>query len=117
MDKIKKNWQIIVIVILLLFSMSKCTQSCNRQGIINEQSVKIEKLDSLNQINISRIQFLERDTTDYLNQIRMYQKFNNSRAYSDSINQVNMLKQREQTDALVRQTQNLVKKINEGNQK
>ena len=28
MDWIKKNWQIIVIVLLLLFGMSKCTSSC-----------------------------------------------------------------------------------------
>lgn len=47
MEKIKKNWQIIAIVLLLLFGMSKCTQSCNRSAEINKNVVTIEKKDSL----------------------------------------------------------------------
>ena len=47
MEKIKKNWQIIAIVLLLLFGMSKCTQSCNRSAEISKNIVTIEKKDSL----------------------------------------------------------------------
>ena len=47
MEKIKKNWHIIVIVILLLFGMSKCTQSCNRSTEINKNNTTIEQKDSL----------------------------------------------------------------------
>ena len=47
MEKIKKNWQIIVIVILLLFGMSKCTQSCNRSTEINKNITTIEQKDSV----------------------------------------------------------------------
>ncbi len=47
MEKIKKNWHIIVIVILLLFGMSKCTQSCNRSTEINKNITTIEQKDSL----------------------------------------------------------------------
>ena len=47
MEKIKKNWQIIAIVLLLLFGMSKCTQSCNRSSEIDKNIVTIEKKDSL----------------------------------------------------------------------
>lgn len=47
MEKIKKNWQIIAIVLLLLFGMSKCTQSCNRSAEISKNVVTIEKKDSL----------------------------------------------------------------------
>ena len=47
MEKIKKNWHIIVIVILLLFGMSKCTQSCNRSTEINRNITTIEQKDSL----------------------------------------------------------------------
>ena len=47
MEKIKKNWHIIVIVLLLLFGMSKCTQSCNRSAEISKNIVTIEKKDSL----------------------------------------------------------------------
>ena len=47
MEKIKKNWQIIAIVLLLVFRMSKCTQSCNRSSEIDKNVVTIEKKDSL----------------------------------------------------------------------
>ena len=47
MEKIKKNWHIIVIVVLLLFGMSKCTQSCNRSTEINKNITTIEQKDSL----------------------------------------------------------------------
>ena len=47
MEKIKKNWHIIVIVILLLFGMSKCTQSCNRSTEINKNIATIEQKDRL----------------------------------------------------------------------
>lgn len=47
MEKIKKNLHIIVIVILLLFGMSKCTQSCNRSTEINKNITTIEQKDSL----------------------------------------------------------------------
>ncbi len=46
MEKIKKNWHIIVIVILLLFGMTKCTQSCNRSSEINKNIKIIEQKDS-----------------------------------------------------------------------
>ena len=47
MEKIKKNWHIIVIVLLLLFGMSKCTQSCNRSTEINKNVIMIAQRDSL----------------------------------------------------------------------
>ena len=47
MEKIKKNWQIIAIVLLLVFGMSKCTQSCNRSAEISKNIVTMEKKDSL----------------------------------------------------------------------
>lgn len=46
MEKIKKNWQIILIIVLILFSMSKCTTSCNRGGEIKKLNNKIEQMDS-----------------------------------------------------------------------
>ena len=47
MNKIKKNWKTILIVLLVLFSLNKCTVSCNRQGIIDKQNIEIVKQDSL----------------------------------------------------------------------
>jgi peptidoglycan hydrolase CwlO-like protein len=46
-EKIKKNWKTILIVLLVLFSLNKCTVSCNRQGVIDKQNVEIVKQDSL----------------------------------------------------------------------
>lgn len=54
MEFIKKNWKIIVIVLLVLFSLSKCTQSCNRASDITKQEMKINSLDStINVLNDS----------------------------------------------------------------
>ena len=46
-EKIKKNWYIIVIVILLIFGMNKCTTSCNRGHEINNLKQEVSKRDSL----------------------------------------------------------------------
>lgn len=47
MNNITKRWNIIVIVILAVFSLSKCTQSCSRQTIINNKELTIYEKDSL----------------------------------------------------------------------
>lgn len=46
-NKVKQKLPIIIIVILLLFSVSKCTQSCNRQYIIEQKDFEIEVADSV----------------------------------------------------------------------
>lgn len=46
MEKIKKYWREILIGILVLFGMNKCTQSCNRGIIIEHNIQEIHKLDS-----------------------------------------------------------------------
>ena len=46
MKWIKKNWQLIVIVILAIFGLSKCTQSCNRQGKFDRLQNEYNALDS-----------------------------------------------------------------------
>ena len=46
-EKIKKNWYIIVIVILLIFGMNKCSTSCNRGHEINNLKREVSKRDSL----------------------------------------------------------------------
>ena len=119
LDKIKKNWKTILIVILLLFALNKCTQSCNRQTKIDEQTTKIEQLDSALQKKNSEIVSLKRDTSDYLNRIRMYDKFGKEtndyirqRNHTDSLNAVNMARQKAQTEELIRQNRELLNKKN-----
>lgn len=51
-DFLKKKWQMVLIVLLLMFSVSKCTQSCNRQIEIDNLNVKYEQLDSIYHSNM-----------------------------------------------------------------
>lgn len=119
LDKIKKNWKNILIIVLILFGFNKCTQSCNRQIKIDDQTVNIEQLDSTLKEKNSEITSLKRDTSDYLNRIRMYDKFGKQtdeyikqRNYTDSLNAANTAKQKAQTDELIRQNRELLNKKN-----
>lgn len=47
MNKIKQYWKEIVIVILVIFCLNKCTQSCNRSIEINNVNKEIVKRDSI----------------------------------------------------------------------
>lgn len=47
MEYIKKNWKIILIAILVIFSLNKCTVACNRDTIINKQETEIIYKDSI----------------------------------------------------------------------
>ncbi|MCH5167431.1 MAG: hypothetical protein J1F35_06000 [Erysipelotrichales bacterium] len=105
----KKNWKLILIIFLAIFSLSKCTQSCNRQSKINKQIKEISHLDSVVKIQENNIQLLSKDTADYLNQIRMYKGFDKTRSYTDSLNAENLKKQREQTQAIINQNNRLIK--------
>ena len=67
MKKIKQYWKEILIAVFLLFSMNKCTQSCNRQSVINNQSKQIERLDSV--VNV-----LKADTLEKLHKIEILQE-------------------------------------------
>lgn len=64
MNKIKQYWKEIVIGLLLMFCLNKCTQSCNRATVIDEKTSMIEQItnhcdsivgvlnDSINKLNI-----------------------------------------------------------------
>lgn len=61
MEFIKKNWKIIVIALLVLFSLSKCTQSCNRASEISKKEIKVNELDST--INVLKDSITSLNTT------------------------------------------------------
>jgi len=51
MEFIKRKWQIIVIVLLILFGMNKCTSSCTNENMYeSSEKTRIEQVDSLNNI-------------------------------------------------------------------
>lgn len=119
LDKIKHNWKNILIFILLIFGLNKCTQSCNRQTTIDKQTKTILTLDSTLTSKNSEITALKRDTCEYLNRIRMYDKFGKQtdeyirqRNRTDSINAVNSARQKAQTDELIKQNRELINKTN-----
>lgn len=61
MAKFKKHWKTILIIVLTVFGMSKCTTACNRSSTIDKQTVAIDSLkhrsDSL--LKVTDMQSLE----------------------------------------------------------
>ena len=47
LDLIKKNWKNIVLILLVLFSFSKCTSSCSRGKQIDKLNYQIVQMDSV----------------------------------------------------------------------
>ena len=46
-DKIKRNWKNILLILLILFSFSKCTSSCSRGKEIDRLNYQIVQMDSV----------------------------------------------------------------------
>ena len=71
----RKNWKNILIVVLALFSLGKCTQSCNRSLRVDElESEAVTKDSTINSLN-NQVELLKIDTADYRGQINMYKGF------------------------------------------
>ena len=47
LEKLKANWKNIALILLLLFSLSKCTSSCSRGKKIDKLNYQIEQRDSI----------------------------------------------------------------------
>ena len=71
----RKNWKNILIIVLALFSLGKCTQSCNRSLRVDELESEVAIKDStINSLN-KQVELLKIDTADYRGQINMYKGF------------------------------------------
>ena len=46
-EKVKRNWKNILLIILVLFSFSKCTSSCSKGRQIEKLNYQIEQMDSI----------------------------------------------------------------------
>ena len=55
MEWIKLHWKEIVMVVLAIFCLNKCTQSCSRQNELNTQQIQMSRLDSINTVMIDSI--------------------------------------------------------------
>ena len=47
MNKIKQYWKEILIGLLVIFSLNKCTVACNRDSKIKRQSIELVQKDSI----------------------------------------------------------------------
>ena len=63
-EKLKKNWKTIVIVLLVLFSLNKCTTSCSRSSTIKKQNIEIVQKDSIIKAKSDSLNILKSRWTD-----------------------------------------------------
>lgn len=67
MEFIKKNWKTILIVLLVIFSLNKCTVACNRDTKINKQQTELVQKDSIikaqyDSLNILKVRWNDAQT-------------------------------------------------------
>lgn len=83
---IKKYKIQIIIIILVLFSLNRCTVACNRGLDIDLNNTNIESLKSTLNKQALIIDSLNRDIEEYQNRLRLYEDFRQDKVKSDSIN-------------------------------
>lgn len=83
---IKKYKIQIIIIILVLFSLNRCTVACNRGLDIESNNTNIESLKSTLNKQALIIDSLNRDIEEYQNRLRLYEDFRQDKVKSDSIN-------------------------------
>ena len=73
MNKIKQHWKEILIGLLTLFSLNKCTQSCNRDTKINTQQIEIIQKDSIIKTQKEQLDILKIRWADAMSNQSTYQ--------------------------------------------
>jgi len=59
MEFIKKNWKMILIALLVVFSLNKCTVACNRDTKINKQQTELVQKDSIIKVQADSLNILK----------------------------------------------------------
>ncbi len=59
MEFIKKNWKMILIGLLVIFSLNKCTVACNRDTKINKQQIELVQKDSIIKVQADSLNILK----------------------------------------------------------
>lgn len=59
MEFIKKNWKMVLIVLLVVFSLNKCTVACNRDTKINKQQTELVQKDSIIKVQADSLNILK----------------------------------------------------------
>jgi len=101
-EYIKDNWKIILIILLLLFGVSKCTSSCNRGNQIDKLNYQIVQMDSIITSNGIEIE-------------KMNIKLDDAKSSIDSYKGIATGNQRDLVDkisSLTEENRNLTNKVN-----
>ena len=64
MNKVKKYWKEILIGLLVIFSLNKCSTSCSRGSIIKKQNIEISAKDSIIKVQSDSLNILNIRWTD-----------------------------------------------------
>lgn len=86
MDKLKKNWKMILIIFLILFGMNKCTVSCNRGSKLNKANKEIMVKDSTIKVMEDSIKSLNVTIANLTDKNGMLSEFNKKQSTADSLN-------------------------------
>ena len=101
MNKLKKNWKEILIVLLILFGMNKCTVSCNRGSKLNKANKEIVYKDSLNKAMADSIKSLNVTIANLADKNGMLSEFNRQQTKFDSLNRAAQKEQLNQVKNMV----------------
>ena len=101
MNKLKKNWKEILIILLILFGMNKCTVSCNRGSKLNKANKEIVYKDSLNKAMTDSIKSLNVTIANLADKNGMLSEFNRQQTKSDSLNRAAQKEQLNQVKNMV----------------
>lgn len=92
MEKIKQYWKEILIGLLILFGLNKCTVACNRDTVINTQNTEIVQKDSIIKVQTDSLNILRIRWNDAQSSQSTYQGIALGNQ-QELINQINTLKQ------------------------
>lgn len=101
MDKIKKNWKTIFIVLLVIFSLNKCTVSCNRGSKLNKAEQEIVSKDSTIKSMSDSIKSLNVTIANLADKNGMLSEFNKQQSKSDSLNRATQKEQMRQVNSVI----------------
>lgn len=85
-EKLKKNWKTILIVLLVLFSLNKCTVSCNRGQKLTKANKELVQKDSSIKAMSDSIKTLNQTINSLSTQTDMLKGFNKQQRMADSLN-------------------------------
>lgn len=101
MEKIKKNWKTILIVILLLFSLNKCTVSCNRGSKLKKANEELVIKDSIIKTLSDSVKSLNVTINNLNDKNGMLSEFNKQQSKSDSLNRAAQKEQMRQVNSVI----------------